>query len=179
MGIVCLAITKHAAATATEIPRRNSRVCGHLPHYDDGCGDVPSRSIACIGFVVSCIHPSELLDLAEVVFDEVSPFVGCGIVGDVQDAVAFCWNDGIGPSAKQLGAQVVCIKGLVGHQGVEGQPFDQGRHPDNFTALTRQKHEAHQVAERVCQRQNLRRQPAFRAPDRLISSPPFAPLAFW
>ena len=108
-----------------------------------------------------------------------SPFVGFGIVRDVQDAVAFGGNDGLCIPAIQLGAQVVCIKGLFGHQGVESQPFDQGRHAGNFVALTWKKRKAHQVAKRVRQGQNFRRQPAFRAPDRLISSPPFAPLAFW
>ena len=49
---------------------------------------------------------------------------------------------------------------LVCHQGVEAQPFDQGRHPGNFAALTRKQRKAHEVAKRVCQRQNFRRQPA-------------------
>ena len=107
-----------------------------------------------------------------------SPFIGFGIVRDVQDAVAFCWNDGIGTPAMQLLAQMVCVKRFVGHQGVEGQPLDQVRHTGNFAALTWKQRKAHQVGKRVRQGQNFRRQPTLRAPDRLISSPPFAPLAF-
>ena len=156
-----------------------SRVCGHLAKCDHGGGDVPCCAVACIGFVISCVHASELLDLAEVVFDEVSPFVGFGVVGNVQDAVAFGGNDGVGTPSMLRVAQVVCVKRFVGHQGVEGQPFDQGRHAGNFAALTWEQRKAHQIAERVRQGQNFRRQPAFRAPDHLISSPPFAPLAFW
>ena len=89
-----------------------------------------------------------------------SPFVGFGIVRNVQDAVAFCWNDGTGTPAMQLLAQVVCVKRFVGHPGVEGQPFYQGRHAGNFASLTWKQRKAHQVAKRVRQGQNFRRQPA-------------------
>ena len=142
-------------------PCQRSRACGHLPQCKDCGGDVPSCAVACIGFVVSCVHSSELLDLAEIVFDEVSPFVGFGVVRDVQDAVALGRNDSIGTPAMQVLAQVVCIKRLVGHQGFEGQPLDQGRHAGNFAALTWKQRKAHQIAERVGQRQHLGRQPAF------------------
>ena len=138
-----------------------SRDCGHLAQRNDCCGDVPCCAVAGIGFVISGVHAPELLDLAEVVFDEVSPFVGFGVVREVQDAVAFGGNDGFCLPAVQLGTQVVCIKGLVGHQGVESQPFDQGRDAGNFVALTWKKGKAHQVAKCVRQGQNFRRQPAF------------------
>jgi hypothetical protein len=42
-------------------------------------------------------------------------------------------------------------------------------------ALSRQQNEAHQIAERVGKRQNLRRQAASRFADGLALSPPFAP----
>ena len=170
--------------------------CGHLAQCDDGSGDVPCCAYACNGFVASWVCAPELLDLAEVVFDEMSPFAGFGfgfgfgIVRDVQDAVAFCWNDGIGTRSMQLLAQMVCAKRFVrcpamvclqtmrgGQQGVEGQPVNQGRQTGNFAALTWKQRKAHQVARRARQGRNFRRQPAFGTSDRLISSPPFAPLA--
>jgi hypothetical protein len=46
-------------------------------------------------------------------------------------------------------------------------------------ALAGQEHEAHQVAQRIDQRDNLGGQSAARASDGLMLSPPFAPLAFW
>jgi hypothetical protein len=46
-------------------------------------------------------------------------------------------------------------------------------------ALARQEHEAHEVSQRIDQRDDLGRQPAARATDGLMVSPPFAPLAFW
>jgi hypothetical protein len=42
--------------------------------------------------------------------------------------------------------------------------------------LTRQQHEADQIAERIDERRNLRRQAAARFADGLILSPPFAPV---
>jgi hypothetical protein len=45
--------------------------------------------------------------------------------------------------------------------------------------LARQQHEAHQIAERVDERCNLRRQAAARLADGLILSPPFAPVPCW
>jgi hypothetical protein len=46
-------------------------------------------------------------------------------------------------------------------------------------SLTGQKYEVDQVTERVDQSNDLGGQSAARAPDGLILSPPFAPLAFW
>jgi hypothetical protein len=42
--------------------------------------------------------------------------------------------------------------------------------------LTRQEHEANQIAERIDERCNLGRQAAARLADGLILSPPFAPV---
>src|ERR671916_3411782 len=46
-------------------------------------------------------------------------------------------------------------------------------------ALARQQHEAHEVAERIDQSDDLGGQAAAGAADGLIPGPPFAPLAFW
>jgi hypothetical protein len=45
--------------------------------------------------------------------------------------------------------------------------------------LAGEKNEAHQVSEGIDQGDDFGRQSAARPPDRLILSPPFAPLAFW
>ena len=50
---------------------------------------------------------------------------------------------------------------------------------ERIMALAGQQHKAHQVSQRVHQRDDFGRQSAARAPDGLILSPPFAPLAFW
>jgi hypothetical protein len=45
--------------------------------------------------------------------------------------------------------------------------------------LSRQKQEAHEIAERINQCHDFSCQAAARAPDGLMLSPPFAPVAFW
>jgi hypothetical protein len=45
--------------------------------------------------------------------------------------------------------------------------------------LTGQQHEADEVPERIGKRHDLGGQATAGSPDRLMLSPPFAPLAFW
>ena len=73
----------------------------------------------------------------------------------------------------------VCVERLVGQQRAEGNAPDQRRDPFHVMRLTWQQHEPHEVAERIHQRHDLRRQSAARTPDGLSLSPPFAPIAFW
>ena len=156
-----------------------SRVCGQLPQSDDGRGDVPGCRIACVGFVVSRVHASKLLDFAEVVFDQMTPFIGGRIVRDMNEAVSLCRNDSLRSKLHQRGAQMVCVERLVGEHRTECQPFDQVRHADDLAALAGQELKADKVAKGVGQRQDLCRQTALRPAYGLILSPPFAPLAFW
>jgi hypothetical protein len=46
-------------------------------------------------------------------------------------------------------------------------------------AMARQQNEPCQISQSIHQGDDLGGQTAFGAPDGLISSPPFAPLAFW
>jgi hypothetical protein len=53
--------------------------------------------------------------------------------------------------------------------------LDQRRDPDRVVSLARQKDEAHEVAQGICQRQDFGRQAAAGLADSLALSPPFAP----
>ena len=53
--------------------------------------------------------------------------------------------------------------------------LDERRNADRVEALSRQQHEAHEIAERVGERQDFGRHAAFGAADGLALSPPFAP----
>lgn len=75
--------------------------------------------------------------------------------------------------------QPVRIERLVREQCVKRNAFDQRCDTFHVMRLPRQQQEADQVAERIHQRHDLRRQPAARAPDGLSLSPPFEPVAFW
>ena len=69
----------------------------------------------------------------------------------------------------------VDVEGLVGDQPAEVDAADQRRHAQGIEAVTRQQLEAHQVAERVGQGDDLRAPAAARAAYGLALSPPFAP----
>ena len=69
----------------------------------------------------------------------------------------------------------VAVKGLVGDQSAKLDALDERRYTDGVEAMARQKHEAHEIAQRVGERKDFGRHAAFGATDRLILSPPFAP----
>ena len=98
---------------------------------------------------------------------------------DVDEPVAFGRNNSHGVARFESVTQMIGVKGLVGQHGIKRQPFDQRRDPGDFVALAREQLEAHEVAQSIGEGQNFGRQSAFGAPDSLIESPPFAPLAFW
>ena len=75
----------------------------------------------------------------------------------------------------EFGDDGVAVEGLVGDQGAELDALEQRRDPDRVEALPRQQHEAHEIAERIGEGQDFGGHAAFRAPDRLALSPPFAP----
>jgi hypothetical protein len=65
------------------------------------------------------------------------------------------------------GQRELCREDDAGHENVKA---------GDVVTLARQEHEAHQIAERIDERRNLRRQAAARLADGLILSPPFAPV---
>jgi len=73
---------------------------------------------------------------------------------------------------------MISIESLVAKESIKLQPFNQSWRTDNFAALAGVQGKPNEIAERICQRQNFRRQAALRASDGLILSPPLAPLAF-
>src|SRR5215218_6219123 len=74
-----------------------------------------------------------------------------------------------------FGDQGIAVESGIGDQRPEGEPVDERRHANRIEALPWQEHEAHEVAERVGERQDLGGQAAFGAADGLALSPPFAP----
>ena len=69
----------------------------------------------------------------------------------------------------------ITVKGFVGNQAIKGDALDPRRHINAVVAVPRHEPKAHQIAQRVCQRQDLGCHAAFRASDGLALSPPFAP----
>src|SRR5436305_3285165 len=86
-----------------------------------------------------------------------------------------CWEMTTLAPRVEFGDNGVAVERLVGDQRVEGQSLNERRHAHRVEALSRQKHEAHEIAERIGERQDFGGHAAFRTADRLALSPPFAP----
>ena len=84
-------------------------------------------------------------------------------------------DDGLGSAFLQVGYDGVAIESLVSDQRVKFEAFDERRDANRVEALPRQEHEAHEIAERIREGEDFGRHAAFRAPDGLARSPPFAP----
>jgi hypothetical protein len=134
---------------------KRSRVCGHSAQCYDGCSNTPSRLVACIGFVVPGVHTSELFDFAEIVFDEVPPFVSLLIVWNMDLAIALGRNDGDGTAFMQNLAQMISIESLVCHQDIEHESVDQVWYTNDLTALTWQQFETNEIAQGIRERKDF------------------------
>jgi len=85
-------------------------------------------------------------------------------------------DDGLHVVGAQSFAQPAGIKSLIADQG---QAIDAGHESveaGDVVPLARQEYEADQIAERIDDHRDLRRQAAARFADGLILSPPFAPV---
>src|SRR5215212_3902828 len=84
-------------------------------------------------------------------------------------------NHGLGAACIEIGYNGVAVESGVADQRVEGEPVNERRHADRVEALPWQEHKAHEIAERIRERQDFGGQAAFGAADGLARSPPFAP----
>src|SRR3982751_4141522 len=84
-------------------------------------------------------------------------------------------DDHLGAACIEIGDQGIAVERRVADQRPKGEPVDERRHAHRVEALPRQKHEAHQIAERVGERQDFGGQAAFGAAKGLARSPPLAP----
>src|SRR5246500_5601546 len=133
------------------------------------------RGEALIGLVGAHGDAFELLEPAEEVLDEMPPFVHLLIDGERLCAARMLGDDDLGAARVEIGDNGVAVERLVGDQRVEGQSLDERRHAHGVEALSRQKHEAHEIAERIGEGQDFGGHAALRTADRLTLSPPFAP----
>ena len=134
-------------------------------------------SEAGVGFVVAGGDAAKFLEPLEAVLDEMSPLIHLGIVRDRRLAVRLGWDDGEGSPLAQFCAQGIVVECLVANEGGEIDACYERLDADTVVALAGKKDEAGQIAQRVDERDDLGRQAATRFTDRLIVSPPFAPVA--
>src|SRR5436189_2188413 len=84
-------------------------------------------------------------------------------------------DDHLGAACIEIGDQGIAVERRVADQRPKGEPVDERRHAHRVEPLPRQKHEAHEIAERVGERQDFGGQAAFGTADGLARSLPFAP----
>src|SRR4249919_160430 len=130
---------------------------------------------ALIGFIGAQRDAFELLEPAEEVLDQMPPFVHLRVDGERRCAARMLGDDDRGAARVEIGDDGIAVEGLVGDQRVEGQSLDERRNADRVEALSRQQHKAHEIAERIGERQDFGGHAAFRAANGLALSPPFAP----
>ena len=130
---------------------------------------------AVVGLVASHGDALELFEFAKEVLDEVSPLVNFGVDLQGLQTLRHLGDDDLGASFVQLGNDRVAVEGLVGDETAELHVSDQRRDADCIVALAGQKGEPDQIAECVCEGQDLGGQAAFGFAYGLALSPPFAP----
>jgi hypothetical protein len=167
----CCANTAWAVAASAAI-----RVCRHSSECDASGGAVDGGGEARIGFIVTGSDAPKLLEPLKAVLDEMPPFVHLKIVWDGSFPISLGGDDGDCTAFVQCGAQTVVVKGFVGNERGEIDILDQRLGTDAVVALTRQEHKASKISQRIGERYNFGRQPAARMANRLIESPPFAPV---
>jgi hypothetical protein len=105
------------------------------------------RGEALIGLVGAHGDAFELLEPSEEVLDEMPPFVHFLVDGERLCAARMLGDNDFGAARVEFCDNGVAIERLVGDQRVEGQSLDEWRHAHRIEALSRQKHEAHEIAE--------------------------------
>jgi hypothetical protein len=128
-----------------------------------------------VGFAGSHGDALELFEIAEEVFDQVPPLVHFQVDVERTDPLRSLRNHDFGPPLIQFLDDPVGIEGLVTKESIELDPVDQRCHADGVVAVSRQQHEAHEIAQSVAQREDFGRPAAFGLAYGLILSPPFAP----
>ena len=128
-----------------------------------------------VGFVAAHGYAFELLEFAEEILDEMAPAIDFGVDGKRIRALWTLGDDDCGAALVELSDNPVGIERFVGDQRIELDALDQRGDTDRVMSLAGQQHEAHQIAQRVGQRQNLGRQAASGFADRLTLSPPLEP----
>lgn len=130
---------------------------------------------ALIGFAGSHGDAFELFEFTEEVFDQVSPLVHFLVDFERRDAVLALGNDDLGPALIEFLDDPVGVECFVTEQSIERDPVDERCHADSVIAVSRQQHEAHEVAQGIAKREYLRCPAALGLAYGLIFSPPFAP----
>ena len=130
---------------------------------------------ALIGFFTSHGDAFELLEFAEEVFDEMTPFVKFVVDCEGMASPRMLGDDDFCSPLIHVFDDPVGIKRLVGNQATKLDVLDQRFHADGVEALARKQDEAHEIAQGIGEGENFGGHAALRFANGLILSPPLAP----
>src|SRR6516225_9579287 len=160
----------------SQLPLGGTRACLHSPCPEDSGDEVDEGGEAFVGLLIARGNASKGFYAAEEVFDEMPPLVFFSVMLRISAGSLAERNDGLHVVGAQSFAQPAGIKSLVADQGQATDAGHESVEAVDVVPLARQKHEADQIAERIYDDRDLRRQAAARFADGLILSPPFAPV---
>lgn len=118
-------------------------------------GEVNHRLEAAVCLVATHCYAFEFLELAEEIFDQVTPFVNVFVDVERLSAPLMLRDDDLGLAFVQVFDDPVGIKSLVGDQATELDILDQGHDADGVKAMAGEQDEPHQIPERVSQREDF------------------------
>jgi hypothetical protein len=115
----------------------------------DVCGE------ALIGFVRAHCDAFEFLELAEEIFDQVTPLVDLGVDRQRCGAPWMLRDDDLGAALVEIGNDGIAIEGFVGDEAGKGETVDERSNADRIEAMARQENEADEITKRVGQRARI------------------------
>ena len=83
------------------------RACGQSSDGDCRSGEVDHGAVAFVGLLAACCYSAKFFELAEEVFDRMSPLVHLEVAIDCLLSVSFRRNDGGGAPVVELGANAL------------------------------------------------------------------------
>ena len=131
------------------------------------------------GFVIAGGDAAKVFDFIDEALDQMAFLVEFGVMGEGLSAGAVSGDHGGDVAAGQVCPEGVGIEGLVGDEDLDRDASDQRCGLGALMHLAGGEAHAQRIAERIDGDVQLGTQPAARAPDGVILSPPFAPAACW
>lgn len=116
---------------------------------------------ALIGFVGAERNAFELLEFAEEVFDQMPPFVHLLVNGKRFCPARMLGDDDFGAARVEIGDDGVAVERLVGDQRAESGALKERRNANCIETLPGHEREAHEIAERIGERQDFGGHAAF------------------
>jgi len=119
---------------------------------DDCGGEIDQSREAFVCLVGSHGDALELFEFGEEILDEVAPLIDFRVDGERFGTPWMLGNDNFRATLIQLGNDAVAVESFVRDQTIKIDAIDERRDTNAIEPLAWQQNEAHEAAERICQR---------------------------